>query len=192
MRRFRLLLWFAVAAAPLAAAAAAAPQVLALDAARSRATFEVRLLYLIGLHGEFGSVHGSLNLDRASDAATVEAMIDTNAVHMRSHRYENWTKSAEFFDAQHFPQIHFASDPFPVMRLTQGGPISGTLTIRGTSKPATFEIDSTECKSPLTGECAVEAAGTIRRSDFGMRSRRGALSDKVDLNLTIFVRPPRS
>ena len=189
MRRLGPLLWFAFLSAHVAAAQAADPQVLALDATRSRATFEVRVLYLIGLHGEFGSVHGTLNLDRESGAATVEAMIDTNAVHMRSRRYENWTKSAEFFDAQHFPQIHFASDPFPATSLTQSGPIKGTLTIRGESKPATFEIGSAECKTPLAGECAVEAAGTIRRSDFGMRSRRGALSDRVDLHLSIFVRP---
>ena len=189
MRRFGPLLWFAFLSAQVAAAQASDPQGLVLDATRSRATFEVRVLYLIGLHGEFGSVHGTLNLDRESDAAAVEAMIDTNAVHMRSRRYENWTKSAEFFDAQHFPQIHFVSDPFSVASLTQGGPVKGTLTIRGVSKPATFEIDSAECKTPLAGDCAVEAAGTIRRSDFGMRSRRGALSDKVDLHLSIFVRP---
>ena len=163
-----------------------------MDATRSRATFEVRVLYLIGLHGEFGSVHGSVESGPGSGTAAVEAMIDTNAVHMRSRRYENWTKSAEFFDAQHFPQIHFASDPFPAAHLTQGGPINGTLTIRGASKPVTFQIDSAECKTPLAGGCAVEAAGTIHRSEFGMRSRRGALSDKVDLNLSIFVSPPTS
>jgi len=190
MRRCRPLLWLALASAHVAAAPAADSQTLALDAARSRATFEVRVLYLIGLHGEFGSVHGTLNLDRETGAATVEAMIDTNAVHMRNRHYENWARSAEFFDASHFPQIHFASDPFPVSRLTQGGPIKGTLTIRGASKPVTFEIDSAECKAPLAGECAVAAAGTIRRSDFGMRSRHGALSDKVDLDLSIFVSPP--
>src|SRR5438445_581107 len=42
-----------------------AQQVLELDAARSRATFEVKVLYLIGLHGEFGSVHGTLAADDA-------------------------------------------------------------------------------------------------------------------------------
>lgn len=165
-------------------------QVLELDAGRSRATFEVKVLYLIGLHGEFGSVHGTLRTDATT--ANVDATIDTNAVHMRSRRYETWTKSAEFFDAEHFPQIHFASAAFPIERLIRGGDIDGTLTIRGISKPAVFTIDADECTAPLSGACAVDAAGTIRRSDFGMRSRRGTLSDKVDLTLTIFVRPPSS
>jgi polyisoprenoid-binding protein YceI len=165
-------------------------QTLQLDAARSHATFEVKVLYLIGLHGEFGSVHGTLSIDRARGLATVDAVIDTNAVHMRNRRYENWTKSAEFFDAQHFPQIHFVSSPFALARLTDGGRIEGALTIRGTSKPAAFDIDPAECKAPLGGTCAVAASGTIRRSEFGMHSRRGTLADKVDLDLSIFVHSP--
>jgi len=167
-------------------------QVLELDAARSHAAFEVKLLYLFGLHGEFGSVHGTLSVDRALQLASVDATIETNAVHMRNHRYEAWTKSAEFFDAGHFPQIHFSSERFPLQRLTAGGEINGMLTIRGIRKPAVFAIDPADCAAPLTGACAVAAAGTIRRSDFGMHSRRGALADKVELSLSIFVRPPAS
>jgi polyisoprenoid-binding protein YceI len=162
-------------------------QVLTLDADRSRATFEVKVLYIIGVRGEFGSVHGTLRADQVS--ASVDATIDTNAVHMRNRHYESWAKSAEFFDGEHFPQIHFASEPFPLQRLTDGGEISGTLTIRGIRQPALFTIAPAECAAPLSGACAVAASGTIRRSDFGMRSRRGALADKVDLSLSIFVRP---
>jgi polyisoprenoid-binding protein YceI len=165
------------------------PQIFALDPERSRAGFEVKVLFLIGLHGEFGSVHGTLRVDRARDVAVVDATIDTNAVHMRNHLYENWVKSTEFFDATHFPQIHFISAEFPLQRLTQGGPITGTLTIRGLSKSAVFEIDPAGCADPLRGACALAAAGAIRRSEFGMRSRRGTLSDKVDLSLSVFAHP---
>jgi polyisoprenoid-binding protein YceI len=187
MRHLHLLL-ILLLASPHFASAAANAQVLELDPARSHAAFEVKVLYLIGVHGEFGSVHGTLRADAAT--ASVDATIDTNAVHMRNRRYEAWTKSTEFFDAAHFPQIHFASEPFPLQRLTAGGEIAGTLTIRGIRKAAVFVVDPAECTAPLTGACAVVAAGTIRRSDFGMRSRRGALADRVDLSLSIFVRPP--
>jgi len=170
------------------ASRATEPKTLALDDQRSRATFEVKVLYIIGLHGEFGSVSGTLRADQ--DTASVDATIETNAVHMRNHHYEGWAKSAEFFDAEHFPQIHFSSEPFPLQHLTSGGEIRGVLTIRGMRQPALFTLAPAECAAPLSGGCAVAASGTIRRSDFGMRSRRGALADKVDLNLAIFVRPP--
>jgi polyisoprenoid-binding protein YceI len=186
MRRLRLLPVLALSST--LAAHASDPQVLALDDARSRATFEVKVLYLIGLHGEFSAVHGTLSQDPFAGTAMVDATIDAGTVHMRNRRYENWVKSPEFFDAVHYPQIHFVSEPFPAVRLTSGGKIEGTLTIRGTSKPVAFTIDPADCQTPLSGACSVDANGTIRRSDFGMRSRRGALSDKVDLDLTIFVR----
>ena len=170
--------------------AQSATQVVQFDAARSHATFEVKVLFLIGVHGEFGAVHGTISVDAVQATATVDALIDTNAVHMRNRHYENWSKSAEFFDAQHFPQIHFASAPFPLAHLTTGGEIRGALTIRGTTAPATFELEPAQCAAPLSGACAVAATGAIRRSEFGMRSRRGTLADKVDLGLSIRVQPP--
>ena len=184
MRRLRLLLLIFLLAR---GGHAQTTQVLELDSARSHAVFEVKVLFLIGLHGEIGSVHGTLSVDRAHDAAVVDATIDTNDVRMRNRVYENWVKSAEFFDATHFPQIHFVSAEFPLRLLTQGGTITGTLTIRGLSKSAVLEIDPAGCADPLRGICALAAAGTIRRSEFGMRSRRGTLSDKVDLGLSVFV-----
>jgi polyisoprenoid-binding protein YceI len=191
MRRFLPLLWaICLGLARTAGAQVPSHQTFNLDTTRSHAAFEVKILFLIGLHGEFGSVRGTLSVDRADATANVDALIDTDSVRMRSPRYENWTKSAEFFDAQHFPQIHFVSDPFPLARFADGGRIDGVLTIRGTTQRATFELAPAACTSPLAGGCAVDATGAIRRSDYGMRSRRSTLSDRVDLTFAIFVRPP--
>lgn len=191
MRRFPPLLWIVcLVLACTARAQVPGHEILDFDSARSHAAFEVKVLFLIGLHGEFGSVRGSLNVDRKDGTASVDALIDTNTLRMRSRRYENWTKSAEFFDAEHFPQIQFVSDPFPLARFADGGEIGGVLTIRGASERATFELAPAVCTAPLAGACAVEATGSIRRSDFGMRSRRSTLSDKIDLSLAILVRPP--
>ena len=188
----RWYLWLLVALLSGNCPAQPATQVLQFDATRSHATFEVKVLYLIGVRGQFGSVHGTVAIDRARDTAVVDALIDTNAVHMRNRRYENWTKSAEFFDAQHFPQIHFASAPFALASLHDGGEINGVLTVRGVNRPVVFTIDAAGCADPLSGTCAVAADGAIHRSEFGMHSRRGTLADKVDLHLAIFVRPPPS
>src|SRR5690242_11777605 len=118
MRRLRPLLWCLCLAMAVRGASAAEAQTWTFDAARSRAAFDVRLLYLFGLHGDFGTVRGALRVDRARDTASVDAQIDANDLHMRSRRYESWAKSAEFFDASHFPQIAFSADPFPLGRLT--------------------------------------------------------------------------
>jgi polyisoprenoid-binding protein YceI len=111
---------------------------------------------------------------------------------MRVRSHEEWVKSSEFFDAVHYPEIHFVSDAVPLKRLQSGGEIDGTLTLRGSSKPVRFQITVPTCPGASGEDCPVEAAGSIRRSDFGMSSRRGTLSDKVDLGFTIYVAPAKS
>ncbi len=162
-------------------------QVIALDSVRSYVDFEVKVLWLVGVHGRFGRVHGSIAVDRFRNSAVVDASIDANVVAMRSKSHEEWVKSAEFFDAEHYPIIHFESEPIPLKRLQSGGDIEGTLTLRGISQRVHFELAKPDCPAAQGEDCPVEAAGSIRRSDFGMSSRRGTLSDKVDLRFSIYA-----
>ena len=179
--------------AALAVHAAAASnsdrEILILDTAHSNAEFAVRVMWLIPVHGHFGTLHGTITVDRFRGTASVDAQIDADDVHMRSRGDEAWVKSAEFFDTAHYPQIGFVSDPFPLARLTMGGEIEGVLTIRGVARRERFEVSPSDCSDAIARDCPAEAEGTIRRSDFGMRSRRAALSDKVELTFSIRVVP---
>jgi polyisoprenoid-binding protein YceI len=164
------------------------PDRVELDTARSHATFGVKVMWLVGVHGRFGKVSGVVDVDRFRNLATVDARIDANAVEMSTKSYEDWVKSDEFFDVAKYPEIHFVSESFPLQRLKRGGQLSGTLTIRDTSQPVTFDLEPAECDKPAY-DCAIAVSGAIRRSAFGMRSRRGALSDKVDLHFEVFAIP---
>ena len=165
---------------------------LRLDPARSSAEFEVKVLWLIGVHGRFGQVHGTIALDRERAIVVADARIEVGTITMRNHSYEDWVKSAEFFDAAKFPQIHFVSEPFPQERLRTGGDISGTLTVRGIERRIDLGVEPSACPDAVAKRCAVEADGSIHRSDFGMRSRRGTLSDKVELHFSIYLAPEGS
>jgi polyisoprenoid-binding protein YceI len=191
-RRWRLRLAFAAAQLAFSAAATAAQEhetttKQVLDAERSRADFEVKVLWLIGVHGRFGQVHGTVTIDRFHSTAVADAQIDVNTITMRNHSYEDWVKSDEFFAVRQYPQIHFVSGPFPLERLRSGGEISGTLTLRGIDRPVTMELARSDCPDAVATACPATANGTIRRSDFGMKSRRGTLSDKVDLQFSIYL-----
>ena len=179
----------ALSAASPPDALSASPEVMTFDTARARAEFEVHVMWLFPVHGRFGTLQGTIAVDRLHATAKVDARIDGNDVHMRSAGNEDWVKSAEFFDAEHFPQIQFVSESFPLVLLKSGGKIDGVLTIRGVTRRARFELAESDCPDAIARTCPVEAAGTIRRSDFGMRSRRGALSDKVQLELSVYVLP---
>jgi polyisoprenoid-binding protein YceI len=183
-RRWPAVWWLA-----FLASSACASESLALDPTRSHAEFEVRLMWLVGVRGEFGTVHGTVTLDRLTGTAEVEARIATDELHMHSRAYEAWAKSAEFFDSVHFPEIAFASAPFPLERLLHGGALDGVLTVRGKSRPVRSEIGAPSCADPLAGACPMQADASIRRSDFDMRTRSATLADRVRLRLAVYVRP---
>ena len=188
----RSLLSTALLLAALAAAAARADAPandrVALDSARSHATFGVKVMWLVTVHGRFGKVSGVVDVDRFRNMATVDARIDANAVEMSTKSYEDWVKSDEFFDVAEYPEIRFVSETFPLQRLRRGGVLAGTLTIRGTAQPVAFALTPADCEHPAY-DCPILVTGSIRRSAFGMRSRRGALSDKVDLHFEVFAVP---
>jgi polyisoprenoid-binding protein YceI len=72
--------------------------------------------------------------------------------------------------------------------LRRGGQLAGTLTIRDASQPVTFDLVAADCDRPAY-DCPIVVSGSIHRSAFGMRSRRGALSDKVELHFDVFAIP---
>lgn len=163
------------------------PSTQELDADRSRGDFEVKVLWLVGVHGRFGKVHGTVTIDRRRGTVIADARIDVDTLTMRSPTYEEWAKSDEFFDARAHPQIRFVSEPVSLQRLRDGGPISGTLTLRGIERHETFALAPSACPQAIAADCPVQANGIIHRSDFGMKSRRGTLSDKVELGFSIYL-----
>ncbi len=161
-------------------------QVRELDSARSRASFSVRVLWMFPVEGQFSTLRGQVRIDPARQLATVEARINADSVSMRREGTENWVRSAEFFDVERFPEIEFRSVSFPIKRLREGGDLPGRLTMRGRSQPVLFNLQPASCTAPAI-DCAVNAQGEVRRSEFGMRSRRATLSDHVHLNLDIYL-----
>lgn len=179
-------------AALLAALALAAPahgvERVRLDPTRSQAGFGIGVLLLFDVVGRFVKVDGEVEVDRERQEAVVDARIAADSVRIDGGSREDWARSAEFFDAEHFPEIRFRSELFPLARLASGGPLEGRLTLRGVTRNASFELLPAECAHPAR-DCPVRAKGVIRRSMFGMRTRRGTLSDKVILELSIYALP---
>lgn len=165
---------------------APAPEILLFDSARSNAQFSVKVLWMLDVSGQFGGVHGHVQVDRASDVAVVDARIDANAVSMRRSGTETWVKSNEFFNVERYPEIRFLSAPFPMSRLATGGDLPGSLSLRGFKGNVAFKLHASACDKPAI-DCAVEVSGSIRRGTFGMRSRKGTVSDKVELDINIWI-----
>lgn len=168
--------------------ATAAASIVHLDSDRSYAEFGVRVMWMFEVKGRFDKVEGLVNVDRFHSRADVDVRVDAATVQMDDPKREEWVRSSEFFDVERYPQIRFVSDPFPLQRLESGGDLSGALTVRGITKPIRFTLLPALCDTPAY-DCAVEAEGFIHRSEFGMRSKRALLSDKVRLRFAMYAVP---
>lgn len=176
----------------LAALAFAAPvrgtELVRLDPTRSQAGFGIGVLLLFDVVGRFVKVDGVVEVDRDRQEAVVDARIAADSVRIDGGSREDWARSAEFFDAERYPEIRFRSEAFPLARLGEGGALEGRLTLRGVTRSANFELLPAACAHPAR-DCPVRAKGVIRRSMFGMRTRRATLSDKVILEFSIYAMP---
>jgi polyisoprenoid-binding protein YceI len=155
-----------------------------IDSTRTQATFGVRLLWLRTVSGRFALIVGEVKLDPHGQAI-IDARITVNSVAMDSDRLRRWVLAPEFFDAAHYPTIRFLSDPVPLTKLTSGGELDGQLTLRGITLPVEFELLPATCTTITAPTCLIEARGSVSRSAFGMSSHRTALSNHVELGLSI-------
>lgn len=156
----------------------------------SSVQFHVSIFGMFKKRGSFTQLRGALTVRAKS--ARVSARIQTASATMKSPSDAALLKSPAYFDAAHFPEIVFNSDSFPIATLRRGGQIRGTLTVRGISQQQTFVLRTKPCEKRFVEtpwHCAFDVTGTLNRSDFGMKARRGVVSDAVQLTLSIAGRP---
>jgi len=160
-----------------------------IDPSQSRADFSLRVVLVRKLEGRFDFIQGAVSHAVRPGRFDVEVKIASQSLSMKNEDHAVWARSAEFFDSERFPWIAFEARDAPDALLREGGDLEGLLSLRGVTRPASFRLMPAACARPGL-DCAVEARGELRRSDFGMDARRWAVSDKVKLALRFRVRPP--
>ena len=176
-------------AAKSAAVGEIAAQSLPLEIKFGRASsvqFQVSIFGVFKKQGSFTELRGAMLIQK--DIARVTARIQTASTTMKSQSDAALLKSQAYFDAAHFPEIVFQSKSFPLAALSNGGQISGKLTLRGISQQQIFKLTTNPCAiefAQTPWRCGFDVLGTLKRSDFGMKARRGIVSDDVELRLTI-------
>jgi len=141
-----------------------------IDTAHSAVHFSVRHMMISNVRGEFQQVEGTVNLDEEMpENTTVEVAIDANSINTREAQRDGHLRSADFLDAEKYPQIVFKS-----ARVERTGKTSarlhGDLTIRDITRPVVLDVEHTGI---LTNPWGVTAAGfqartRISRKDWGL------------------------
>jgi polyisoprenoid-binding protein YceI len=112
-----------------------------IDPAHTDVLFSAKHMMVTTVRGSFGDIDGRIELDeaeptRSSGRFTIQAAsLDTNVAQRDAH-----LRSPDFFDVDRFPAIEFVSTGIE-RRGDDRYAVTGDLTIRDVTRPATFDVE---------------------------------------------------
>ncbi len=157
------------------------------DPVHSSNAFRIKHANIAEFYGRFNDISGEYTLDSAKpEACKFEFEIKTASVDTRVEARDKHLRSAEFFDAEKYPNITFKSS-----KVRKAGDnvyeVAGDLTLHGVTKPLTVRIELTGAGPAMRGEfrSGLETKFTIDRRDYGMKGFPGMLGDEVLIAVAI-------
>jgi polyisoprenoid-binding protein YceI len=182
--------------------AVAAPDTYAIDPVHSFPHFSLNHLGMATITGRFDRMSGKITLDRASKTGALEVKVDTASVSTGDAKHEpgSWAaknygprsrdehlRTADFFNVAEFPEAIYKGTKFNFNGDSLES-IDGTLTLLGVSKPVKLTVTAFKCgPHPFNKKdmCGADAVTSIKRSEFGMKTMVGPISDEVKLSFNI-------
>ena len=150
-----------------------------IDPRRSRVTFATRHLFGLGrVKGSFAVRGGTADVAEPIAASAIYAEIEAASFRTKNPSRDHSVRSPRFLDTAGHPVIIFRSD-----RVEAGDRVlTGTLTVRGTTRPVTLAI--TWCEASR-GSFTALATTRIDRTEFGITAARGLAARYLDLTVEI-------
>lgn len=140
------------------------------DQAHSTVGFEVKHLMISKVRGQFDSFTVDIEANDLMDLTTANIVFKFNSdsINTRNAERDKHLKSVDFLDIKNYPTIDFTSTHISKSRNSYK--ITGDLTMRGVTKPVTFDVEFGGKAINHSGVevYGFEAEATINREDFGL------------------------
>ncbi len=162
------------------------------DSSHSTLGFSVKHLGIATVRGSFGEFEGKLELGEDLASAKITGSAKTVSVDTSEPQRDEHLRSADFFDAEHYPELTFESTSIrPVDDETFE--VVGNLTMHGATHPITLkaELQGAETDPWGNDRVGLEITGQLSRSEWGMKFNQAlgsgnlVVSDTVKLTLDI-------
>jgi len=162
------------------------------DTAHTQIHFSVQHLVVFKVRGNFNDFTGLIEADpKTKTLISAEATIQTASIDTRIEKRDKHLRSADFFDAANYPQIHFKSKS-----ITGSGDniiMVGDITMKGVTKEVILQGSFLGTTAGPDGKlrAGFEATGTLNRKDFGLNwnkvTETGGLvvGDEIQIGLEI-------
>lgn len=140
------------------------------------------------IEGQFSDFRGGMALGAVDqNNGQTLVLIRADSLDTQGALVRSLLKSENFFDVEHYPDVLFISKQF-YWTGPKTAVLQGDLTLRGITRPITFDVTVTPLDSPTAeqaGMLEVKATATINRADFGMDQLDSIVDGDVQLCMTV-------
>ena len=141
-----------------------------LDSAHTQVNFSAKHMMVTTVRGTFADVQGTIELDETDPTRSRgEFRVATASVDTKFGARDAHLRSADFFDAETYPDIHFVSTS---IRQTDDDEfeVTGDLTIKDVTRPLTFEVELDGIVPGMSGarHAGLSAKAKLLRDDWGL------------------------
>lgn len=163
-----------------------------LDPTHSEIQFKVKHLVISTVTGTFKNFEASLSTQNEDFTdAEIDFSIAVDSIDTNQTDRDNHLKSADFFDAENFPDIKFKSTSF--VKDGDDYILNGDITVKDITKPIKFDVEfgGTATDFYNNEKAGFEITGKISRKEFGLTwsavTEAGAIVVGDDIKLSASV-----
>jgi polyisoprenoid-binding protein YceI len=159
-----------------------------IDPTHSHILFMIDHLGFAKIVGLFSDFSGTLSFDANNvSASKLSVTVKTESLQTQFAPRDKDLKGADWFNTTEFPEMTYVGSDF-LKKDERTGTVTGKLTLHGVTKPVTLNVVVNKVgQNPLDkiNSAGFSARGTLKRSDFGMKTFLGPIGDDVDLIIEI-------
>lgn len=140
------------------------------DPAHSSVGFQAKHMMISKVKGHFDNFNSELDINPDDlSGGSIQFEVDIASINSNNEDRDNHLRSADFFDAETHPKMKFVATDIKKVDDDEYK-ITGDLSIRGVTKPVTFDAEyNGKGTNPWGVEVvAFEADGKINRKEFGL------------------------
>jgi polyisoprenoid-binding protein YceI len=166
------------------------PQRYTLDASASNVSAKVPFFGLSSKTARFPRMQGAVTIvPGAPERAMIDVTFDATAIEAPDSVTLARLRGEKFFWVEKYPTIRFLGRSLKLSSATRGT-VSGELTARGVTRPATLDVTFTADPVTQVGKpVSFTGTTTIDRRNFGMKSYQLVVGNKVDITLKARMLP---
>lgn len=164
-----------------------------IDAAHTRIGFSAKHAMVTTVRGAFNEISGHLHVDTATpENSWAKVEMDVASVDTRNQQRDDHLRSADFFNAEKWPQITFVSTHIEEVD-DNAFSVTGDLTIRDVTRQVMIPLALTGIETGAMGElrAGFEGSRRLNRREFGLEwntpldSGGVLVSEKISLEFEI-------